>query len=54
VFYKVSLLGVMQGEYGNICTKLPRLIAVVLKKYSLHCVLLAGPSCSGMCVAVGG
>jgi len=50
VFYKISLLGLMQGEYDKICTKFLRLIAVVIRKYSLQCVLLAGPSCSGMCV----
>ena len=49
MFYRI-LLGRMQGEYDKMCTKFPRLIAVVMKKYSLQCVLLARPSCSGMCV----
>jgi hypothetical protein len=48
VFYKISLLGLMQGEYDKMGTRFPRLIAVVMRKYPLQCVLLAGPSCSGM------
>lgn len=50
MFYKISLLGLMQGEYDEMCTKFLRLIAVIMRKYSLQCILLAGPSCSGMCV----
>lgn len=42
----------MQGEYGKMCTEFPRLIAVVMRKYFLQCVLLVVPSCSGMCVKV--
>jgi len=42
----------MQGECDKMCTESPRLIAVVMRKYFLQCILLVVPSCSVMCVKV--